>query len=197
MKSSGLAACFQQISVLAVISTCWAMTLNCEGQGKADLRVKGDKAVSFELTSAAFTHGASIPVKHTGDGPDVSPALTWTDPPVGTKSFVLICDDPDAPAGTWVHWVMYDIPVDARRMEENVSKKETVLGTAKQGQNDFRRIGYDGPAPPPGKPHRYVFKLYAVDIETGLAPGATKKQALKAIKGHLLADAELMGTYQR
>ena len=153
--------------------------------------------MDFKLTSAAFSHEGSIPAKYTGDGPDVSPPLAWTDPPAGTKGFVLICDDPDAPAGTWVHWVIYDIPAGTRSMEEGIPKKKTVLNSAKQGSNDFHKTGYDGPAPPRGKPHRYFFKLYAVDMETGLAPNATKAHVLQTISGHVLAEAELMGTYQR
>lgn len=158
---------------------------------------KGGLRMDFQIKSKAFEDKAPIPSKYTGDGPDVSPPLVWTNAPEGTKVFVLICDDPDAPVGTWVHWVLYDIPVDIRALDEAMPKDEQVLGSAKQGRNDFRRIGYDGPSPPRGKPHRYLFKLYAMDKETGLKPGATKDQVLKAIKGHVLAQTELTGTYQR
>lgn len=153
--------------------------------------------MEFRIKSKAFEHKAPIPSKYTGDGPDVSPPLEWENAPDGTKAFVLICDDPDAPVGTWVHWVLYDIPTDTRALAEAMPKDKNVLGSAKQGRNDFRRIGYGGPAPPPGKPHRYFFRLYATDKETGLEPGATKDQVLKAIEGHVLAKTELMGTYQR
>lgn len=183
-----------RILMPALITASWA--IGREGAG-AEAETQGGKAMEFTLTSSAFTNGQAIPPKHTGDGPDVSPALQWTDPPPGTKAFVLICDDPDAPIGDWVHWVIYDIPPETRKLEENVPRTPTVLGSAKQGINDFRKTGYWGPAPPPGKPHRYFFKLYAVARPVGLPPGATKRQALKAIEGHVLKQAELMGTYKR
>jgi len=153
--------------------------------------------MTLSLSSPAFKPGAAIPRKHTGEGADVSPALEWTNAPAGTAAFVLICDDPDAPVGTWVHWVLYDLAAGTRRLEENVPKSEAVLGAAKQGRNDFRRIGYGGPMPPPGRPHRYFFRLYAVSAQTGLPAGATKAEVLRAIEGKVLAQAELMGTYKR
>ena len=153
--------------------------------------------MNFLLQSQAFNNNASVPTKYTGEGPDVSPPLEWINAPTGIKGFVLICDDPDAPVGTWVHWVLYDIPPTIKSLSEGIPANNTVLGSAKHGKNDFGRIGYGGPMPPPGKPHRYFFKLYAVDKQTGLAPGATKNDVLKAIKGHVLAEAQLIGTYQR
>ncbi len=153
--------------------------------------------MGFELVSTAFTEGQPIPPRHTGDGADVSPPLSWGDPPDGTAAFVMISDDPDAPVGTWVHWVLYDISPDVRQLPEGVPMDDTVLGSARQGRTDFGTVGYGGPAPPPGRPHRYFFKLYAVDAETALSPGATKQQVLQAIEGHVLAQAQLMGTYQR
>jgi len=153
--------------------------------------------MEFTITSPAFTHGGAIPARFTADGPDVSPALTWTDPPEGTRSLALICDDPDAPVGTWVHWVLYDMPPDVRSLDENMPRDEVVLGSARHGRNDFGRSGYGGPAPPPGKAHRYFFKLYAVDTTTDLGPGARKEQVLKVIDGRVLGQAELMGTYER
>jgi Raf kinase inhibitor-like YbhB/YbcL family protein len=158
---------------------------------------EGGKQMAMKLTSSAFAQGERVPEKHTGDGADVSPPLAWGGAPAGTKAFVLICDDPDAPVGTWVHWVLYDLPPDTRALPEGVPAAKTVPGGAAQGVNDFRKLGYGGPAPPPGKPHRYFFKLYAVKAPTGLEPGATKQQVLKAIEGRVLAQAELMGTYSR
>lgn len=158
---------------------------------------KEDNAMAFELTSAAFAHGQPIPKKCTGEGADVSPPLKWTDPPAGTKSLALINDDPDAPMGTWVHWVIYGIGSDARELHEGVPKTENLPNGAKQGMTDFKRPGYGGPMPPPGKPHRYFFKLYALDTVLGLPPRATKAQVEKAMQGHILAEAQLMGTYQR
>jgi hypothetical protein len=153
--------------------------------------------MGFSLKSAAFAHGEDIPLRFTCDGPDVSPALSWTYPPSGTQSLALIMDDPDAPVGIWVHWVLYDLPVTARELPEGVPKKDTLENGARQGRNDFRRIGYGGPCPPPGEPHRYYFKLYALDAATRLKSGATKAELEKAIKGHVLAQAELMGRYKR
>ena len=151
----------------------------------------------MKLTSTAFQAGGDIPAKYTCSGPDVSPALSWTDPPRDTRSFALIADDPDAPAGTWVHWVVYDLPASARQLPENVPKTESILAGGMQGQNDFRKTGYGGPCPPPGNAHRYYFKLYALDSQLNLKPGATKKAVEEALQGHVLAQAELMGRFKR
>jgi Raf kinase inhibitor-like YbhB/YbcL family protein len=153
--------------------------------------------MAFEIKSPGFNQGRAIPKKYTCEGPDVSPQLIWTDPPVGTKSFVLIVDDPDAPKGVWVHWVVYDLPAEARQLPEGVPNQETLSDGSKQGINDFKRIGYGGPCPPPGRLHRYFFKLYAVDKTSGLPLKATKRLVLDAIQGHTLAEAQLMGTYKR
>jgi hypothetical protein len=158
---------------------------------------QGDNAMAFELKSAAFTPGGDIPKKFTCDGADVSPALSWNEPSEKTTSFGLIVDDPDAPVGTWVHWVVYDLPASARELPEGVAKKENLDSGARQGRNDFGRIGYGGPCPPAGAPHRYFFKLYALDTKTNLKPGATKADLEKAMKGHVLAQTELMGRYKR
>jgi Raf kinase inhibitor-like YbhB/YbcL family protein len=153
--------------------------------------------MTIELSSPAFADGKAIPKAHTGDGDDTSPTLKWSEPPAPTKSFALICDDPDAPRGTWVHWVLFNLPGGVRDLEGAVTNKETLASGAKQGKNDFGKIGYGGPAPPRGKPHRYFFKLYALDGTVDLAAGATKAQLLDAMKGHVLAEGQLMGTYQR
>lgn len=153
--------------------------------------------MTIDFTSDAFKHEALIPVKHTGDGPDVSPPLAWADPPEGTASFAIICDDPDAPMGTWVHWVIYNIPADARALPEGVPATEKLDLGAVQGKNDFGKIGYGGPAPPPGKPHRYFFKLYCLDAKLPPDPGATKQQLLATMAGHVLAQGTLMGRYER
>jgi Raf kinase inhibitor-like YbhB/YbcL family protein len=151
----------------------------------------------MQLTSAAFAAGLPIPAKYAGDGLDISPPLAWTNTPAGTKSLALIVNDPDAPAGDWVHWVIYDLPPAANSLAGDVLKTPQLKGGAKQGKNDFDKLGYNGPAPPPGKAHRYVFKLYALDIATGLQPGATRAELLKAMDGHVLGAGQLMGTYQR
>ena len=138
-----------------------------------------------------------MPEKYTCNGSDISPPLSWTEPPAGTKSLALIMDDPDAPAGTWVHWVVYNLPASARALSEGTPPTETLADGAKQGTNDFRKTGYGGPCPPPGSAHRYFFKLYALDIELNLAPRAAKKQVETAMAGHTLARAELIGRYGR
>ncbi len=155
--------------------------------------------MEFSLTSTAFRDGGAIPAKHSCDGADVSPALAWRGAPQGTVSFALIVDDPDAPAGTWVHWVLYDVPAAAGGAPEGVAKVETSseLGGAVQGRNDFRRLGYGGPCPPPGPAHRYFFKLSALGVKLGLKPGASKADVERAMTGHVLATTQLMGTYAR
>ncbi|NPV05388.1 MAG: YbhB/YbcL family Raf kinase inhibitor-like protein [Syntrophaceae bacterium] len=150
----------------------------------------------MEIKSSAFGNGEMIPVKYTCDGADFSPPLEWTAGPAGTKSFALICDDPDAPMGTWVHWVIYDIPPTTLMLAEGITREKELPGGGTQGINDFRKIGYGGPCPPGGT-HRYFFRLYALDTVLGLKPGITKDQLLKAMKGHILAEAQTMGTYKR
>jgi len=160
-------------------------------------RTMQEVPMAFTLTSSAFTEGAPIPAKHTCDGADVSPPLAWSGAPSGAAAFALIMDDPDAPAGTWVHWVLYDLPARSSALAENVAKTEALKDGAVQGRNDFPRTGYGGPCPPPGKAHRYFFKLYALDAPLGLKPGATKRDVERAMQGHVLATAQLMGTYAR
>ena len=142
-------------------------------------------------------NGKPIPAKYTADGQDISPALKWTKAPEGTRSFALICDDPDAPVGTWVHWILYGLPPDTTELPEAVPTTETLDSGARQGLNDFSRVGYGGPAPPRGKAHRYFFRLYALDTEIQLPSKATKQQLLESMKGHVLTEAQLMGTYRR
>lgn len=151
----------------------------------------------MQLTSSAFTEGSPIPARHTCDDKDLSPPLKWSGAPPEARSLVLIADDPDAPVGTWVHWVLFDIPAGTTELGEDLPKSQHVLKSAKQGMNDFRRLGYGGPCPPPGKPHRYFFKLYALGRTLDLKPGTTKKEVEQAMTGHVLAQAQLMGTYQR
>ena len=151
----------------------------------------------MQLTSTAFTEGAAIPPQYTCDGTNVSPPLKWSSVPAGTKSLALIVDDPDAPAGTWVHWVLYDLPVTATELAEGLPKSQYVAGGAKQGLNDFQYLGYGGPCPPHGKPHRYFFKLFALDTLLDLKPGLTKRDIERAMETHILAQTQLMGTYQR
>ncbi|MBI4342190.1 MAG: YbhB/YbcL family Raf kinase inhibitor-like protein [Candidatus Omnitrophica bacterium] len=152
--------------------------------------------MTFALTSPAFAQGQPIPARYTCDGEDVSPPLAWTEPPAGTQSFALISDDPDAPAGTWVHWVLYNLPVDARTLSEGVPPTPELPDGARQGVTDFQRPGYGGPCPPGGT-HRYFFKLYALKSRLELPPRATKVQLEAAMQGCILGMTELMGTYRR
>ena len=155
----------------------------------------------FELTSPAFEASAAIPRKHTCDGADVSPRLEWSNAPAETKTIALIMEDPDAPVGVWVHWVLYDAPASSGGLPEGVPIGDAVPGGGRQGASwgvdRFERVGYGGPCPPKGKPHRYVFTLYALPGRTGLPPRASKAQLLKAMQGKVLAQAELIGLYGR
>jgi Raf kinase inhibitor-like YbhB/YbcL family protein len=153
--------------------------------------------MTLTISSTAFQEGKPIPKLYTGDGKDISPPLQWADPPAATKSFALIADDPDAPRGTWVHWVLFNLPPDTHSLVEGVPKNETLANGAMQGTTDFGSVGYGGPAPPKGKPHRYYFKLYALDDMLKLPAGATKAEAESAMKGHVLAESQVMGIYQR
>jgi Raf kinase inhibitor-like YbhB/YbcL family protein len=164
----------------------------CHGGG-----AKGGKTMALELSSRSFSSGGDIPTQYTCDGKDISPELHWGEPPAGTRSFALIADDPDAPVGTWVHWVLFNLPAQTRNLPENLPKTESLENGALHGRNDFRKIGYGGPCPPPGKPHHYFFKLYALDTTLNLKAGATKAEVERAMKGHILAQGEWMGMYGR
>jgi Raf kinase inhibitor-like YbhB/YbcL family protein len=172
----------------------WALAAIFAAVGAA---MAAEKPARMELKSPAFQNGGEIPRKHTCDGGDASPRLTWSETPARTKTFALIADDPDAPGGTWVHWVIYDLPATTKELPEGIAAGETLETGAKQGVNDFRKTAYGGPCPPPGAAHRYFFRLYALDAATNLNPRATKQQVLDAIKGHIVAEAELMGKYGR
>jgi len=151
----------------------------------------------MNIESPAFRDGKAIPVKYTFDGENVSPPLVWDGAPPETKEFALICDDPDAPRGTWTHWVIYGISAGITGLPEGVPKEDTVKGDINQGLNSGNRVGYDGPSPPAGRPHRYFFMVFALDIELNLHPRATKEDLTEAMKGHILAEARTHGTYQR
>jgi Raf kinase inhibitor-like YbhB/YbcL family protein len=153
--------------------------------------------MALELTSAAFQEGAAIPERYTADGRNVSPPLKWRGAPAGTASLALVCEDPDAPRGTFTHWVAFNLPAGSRELGEGVPAEATLPNGTAQGTNDFGKVGYGGPKPPPGKPHRYVFKLAALDRPLDLPPGATGAQLLAALKGHVLAETQLTGTYGR
>lgn len=153
--------------------------------------------MAFTLTSSAFEHEGTVPQDYTCDGADKSPALQWSDVPEGTKSFVLIMDDPDAPVGTWDHWVYFNIPADKTGLAEGVAKEAELPDGSKSGLNSWKKHGYGGPCPPPGPAHRYFFKLYALDTMLDL-PGAVDKAAVEAAtKGHVLGETQLMGKFGR
>lgn len=149
------------------------------------------------LESAAFKDGGTIPKNYACEGPDLSPPLAFSGVSPSAKSLALICDDPDAPGGTWTHWVLFNLPPETKALPEGLPKTQFVLKTAAQGLNDFGRIGYGGPCPPPGKPHRYVFALYALDAPVELRPGASKEELLAAMEGRVLEKAVLWGLYRR
>jgi Raf kinase inhibitor-like YbhB/YbcL family protein len=175
---------FLFLTILACSNQSENQTIKIKGGGK------------MEIKSSAFKEGEIIPGKYTCDNIDISPPLVWSQVPAGTKTFALICDDPDAPMGTWVHWVIFNLPGNILELSENVPKSEVLKNGAKQGRNDFRNIGYGGPCPPGGT-HRYYFKIYALDKELDSKPGITKKDLLKAMEGHILASGQLMGRYKR
>ncbi len=176
-----------------LIAACVPVLIS-NGPGLAGPR---DPSATFTVSSPSFAAGGAIPQEFTCEGSDSSPALRWTAPPSGTKSLALIMDDPDAPAGTWVHWVMFDIPAATRELPAATPKDGDLSNGARQGQNSFERLGYGGPCPPPGPAHRYYFKVYALDSKLELKAGSSRADLESAMKGHTLAQGELMGRYKR
>jgi Raf kinase inhibitor-like YbhB/YbcL family protein len=181
---------FVFVSATVLPATAWA-----EPTYAGEQQQGGNMALA--VSSPSFQNGGEIPKKFTCTDADVSPELEWTAVPGGTQSLALIADDPDAPAGTWTHWILFDLPAETKSLPENVSKQDELPNGARQGRNDFRKIGYGGPCPPTGKPHRYFFKLYALDRKLDLKPGASKQDVEQAMQGHILAQGELMGRFQR
>ncbi len=153
--------------------------------------------MSFSLSSSGFKSGENIPVQYTCDGKNISPALSWTNPPKGTESFALIVDDPDAPRGVFTHWLLYNIPKDVTQLPEGVPGKATLDNGALQGKTSFNMVGYGGPCPPAGSLHNYRFHIYAVDRMLDLKVGASKEAVLNALKNHVLGEAELRAKYSR
>jgi Raf kinase inhibitor-like YbhB/YbcL family protein len=154
-------------------------------------------SAQIQLLSPAFKQGSRIPDIYTCESDDVSPPLRWSGCPIGARSLALICDDPDAPRGTWVHWVLFNLPIEAVELAQGVPKVPELPSGPRQGRNDSGRVGYMGPCPPPGKPHRYFFRLYALDIALGLQPGITKAELEHAMTQHVLGQGTLMGVYER
>jgi Raf kinase inhibitor-like YbhB/YbcL family protein len=181
------------IAAAVALFTLWPASEAVTGEEAPDLA----PVEPFRLTSPAFKQGEVIPRKHTGEGLDVSPPLKWLEPPDTTESFAVLVDDPDAPMGTWVHWILFNIPAIKRELPEAVPALDELPDGSLHGLNDFKKIGYNGPMPPPGKPHRYVFTLYALDTMLELPAKATRKDLDRAMRGHILAETHLVGIYQR
>lgn len=163
----------------------------------SDLVGQRNSSMAFTISSPSFSNGGNIDKKFTCDADDVSPQLAWKQAPTGTKSFALLADDPDAPVGNWNHWAMWNIPASLTSLPEGIPKMGRLKDGSEQGTNDFHKSGYNGPCPPPGKPHRYYFKLYALDTLLTIKAGATKKDLEAAMKGHILGQTEWMGRYGR
>lgn len=153
--------------------------------------------MNMNITSLAFQNGATMPRQYTADGANISPPLAWSALPTNTRSLALILDDPDAPMGTWIHWVVYNISPQTSQLEADVPAQRILASGVKQGINSFHRIGYGGPAPPPGKPHRYFFRLYALDMVPKAEPGLSAQQIVEIMTGHILAEAQYVGIYGR
>lgn len=179
--------------LLMVLCLVVVLSVGCEYRERP--LKEGEMALT--VSSSAFQEGDKIPAKYTCEGQDVSPPLAWSEPPAGTRSLALIVDDPDAPGGVFTHWLLFNIPPDSRELPEAVPTQAELASGALQGKTDFGRTGYGGPCPPPGRPHRYQFTLYALDQPLDLEGGASKKQLLSAMEGHILAQGQLTGTYQR
>jgi Raf kinase inhibitor-like YbhB/YbcL family protein len=176
------------VAINILLSACGTITTPTEAAVTKQLTI----------TSDAFSSGQSIPAKYSCIGRNISPPLAWSEPPAGTQSFALIMDDPDAPVGTWVHWVLYNIPLAKRGLQEDlpITGKNMDPNAIYVGKNSSGNIGYDGPCPPGGT-HRYIFKLYALDTTINLLPGVSKEQVLKEMDGHILAQGELVGTFSK
>lgn len=177
------------------------LTLNaCQGDRAGQPAQPGQPTpavAEIQIQSSAFVAGGTIPQRHTCDGDDISPPLTWSEPPAGTQSLALIVDDPDAPAGTWDHWLLFNIPATVRSLTEGIPPTQVIDGTGTHGNNSWGRPGYGGPCPPKGSTHRYEFKLYALDTVLDLDPGVGKRELEKAMSGHILAAGQLSGRYGR
>jgi len=153
--------------------------------------------MTLTVSSSAFQEGDKIPTKYTCEGQDISPPLAWSEPPAGTKSLALIVDDPDAPGGAFTHWVLFNLPPQTTELAEAMPAQAELPSGARQGKTDFGRAGYGSPCPPPGRPHRYQFTVYALDQTLDLKAGASKGELLSAMSGHILAQGRLTGLYQR
>jgi Raf kinase inhibitor-like YbhB/YbcL family protein len=170
---------------------------SCHRLSSAETGTEGKDQMKLTVTTTAFKEGNPIPRDYTGDGKNISPPLHWSGAPEHTQSYALICSDPDAPSGVWIHWVIFNIPADATGLKEGVAKKALLPDGAAQGINSGHAIGYDGPAPPPGPAHRYYFHVYALDSKLALNGKVTKDALIKVMEGHILGEGQVMGKYGR
>lgn len=194
MKVRPMTECiWRMLAVLMALNLPAMAFAGCESKQPPEEEVK----MALNVSSPAFEEGSRIPIKYSCQGEDVSPALQWGEPPEATQSFALIMDDPDAPGGVFTHWVLFNIPSATRELPEAVPTTTQLSDGSLQGNNDFGKIGYRGPCPPPGRPHRYQFTVYGLDRMLDLKAGASKKQVLEAMKGYILAQGRLTGLYQR
>jgi len=184
------------VRYVAALVIALVLLVSCQNGEQTSVGETGDLDMTIKLTSAAFGEGGMIPLKYSKFGRDSSPPLAWSALPEGTRSVALVCDDPDAPVGTWVHWVLYDWPHDVLEVPERLSVEGELPNGAKQGRNDFGDLGYGGPQPPGGT-HRYFFKIYALDRKLVLGPGVSAKELMLAMEGHVLAKGQLMGKYSK
>jgi Raf kinase inhibitor-like YbhB/YbcL family protein len=182
------------IVLIALSTGCKMKAGQTQTNNSTDTIISKSKMI---ITSTAFHNDSTIPQQYTCQGEDISPALAWTGAPADAQSFALLCEDPDAPGGTYIHWVIYNIPATERGLAENFPKRDKLPNGTRQGVNDFKQMGYGGPCPPPGKAHRYYFKLYALDAMINIPGEATRDQLLNAMHGHILAEGETMGTYAK
>jgi len=186
------------VAAAALLIAVALFAANCAGAKKPVKKTFKGAKMNWTIKSDSISENKRIPDKFTCKGTDISPALSWDAAPKGAQELVLIMDDPDAPVGTWTHWIVYGISPDRTSLPENVEKSAAAASVgALQGVTSFRRPGYGGPCPPPGPAHRYFFKLFALDKKTGLPAGASLAQVEAAIKGHVIAEAKLMGTFSR
>jgi Raf kinase inhibitor-like YbhB/YbcL family protein len=182
------------LCLLVVLTLLASTAVSCTREAPA---VQNEVETTLSLSSTAFKEGDRIPIKYTCDEQDISPPLAWNEPPQKTQTYALIVDDPDAPSGIFTHWILFNLPANVCQISEGIPPQMQLQDGTIQGKNDFGRTGYSGPCPPSGPAHRYRFILYALDNKLDLNSSATKEQLLNAIRGHIIAESQLIGTYQR
>jgi Raf kinase inhibitor-like YbhB/YbcL family protein len=191
------AACHLSLASFQIVAVATSVFLaGCSERAQQPEPAHAKDPSAMRLTSAAFADGQDIPDKYTCHGQDISPPLQWSDAPAQSKSIAVTCEDPDAPSGTFTHWVIFDVPATATKLSGNVSKTATLPDGSKQGKNSFGNVGYNGPCPPSGKMHHYIFKVYALDTAVTLDPGVAKEDLVNAMNDHILAQGQLTGTCQ-